>query len=144
MTTSPEDRPWVAICPVDEVPDRHPIGVVLADEPGVDPTSDRSRVCVARFTDPAGEEHIQGMLDRCPHRDIALSGGIVKDGLLTCPGHFWQFDLQDGHRTDLPEQVLTLYPTTVEDGWVWVHLPEEEEPLPMREWLLSQARKQAE
>ncbi|MGL5810778.1 MAG: Rieske (2Fe-2S) protein [Nocardioides sp.] len=141
---SAEERPdeplWIAVCPVAEVPDRHPVGIRLIDEPGVDPESDRSRVCVTRHTGPDGVEVVQGMLDRCPHRDIALSAGIVKDGLLTCPGHFWQFDLADGRRTDLPEQVLTLYPTLVEDGWVWVQLPPEVPARSMREWLLEQAR----
>jgi nitrite reductase/ring-hydroxylating ferredoxin subunit len=139
MSEDPE-RLWVAVCPIEDVRDRYPLGVLLEDEPGIDPGSDRARVCVARFTDAEGNDRVQGMLDRCPHRDIALSGGLVKDGLLTCPGHFWQFDLRDGHRTDLPEQVATLYPTRVEDGWVWVQLPEEVPPQSMREWLLQQAR----
>lgn len=135
-----DERPWIAVCPIDEVPERYPHGVLLIDEPGVEPDSDRARVCIARYTDATGQEHIQGMLDRCPHRDIALSGGVIKGDLLTCPGHFWNFDLSDGHRTDLPEQALSLYPTTVEDGWVWVQLPDEVAPMSMREWLLSQAR----
>ncbi len=138
----PDGRPWVAVCRIDDVPVRYPHGVLLEDEPGVEPGSDRSRICIARFTDETGQERVQGMLDRCPHRDIALSGGLVKDGLLTCPGHFWQFDLVDGHRTDLPEQALSLYPTAVAQGWVWVQLPEEVEPMSMREWLLAQARQQ--
>lgn len=138
--TEETERLWVAVCPIEEVTDRYPHGVLLEDEPGVDPGSDRARVCITRFTDAEGNDRVQGMLDRCPHRDIALSGGLVKDGLLTCPGHFWQFDLIDGHRTDLPEQVATLYPTKVEDGWVWVQLPDEVPPLSMREWLLQQAR----
>jgi len=127
---------WVRVCLADEVPQRYPLGVLLPDE---DSESDRSRVCIAR-----DGERIQGMLDRCPHRDISLSGGVIKDGLLTCPGHFWNFALSDGHRTDLPEQKLTLYPTKVENGSVWVKLPDEVPPMSMREWLLSQANKQVE
>lgn len=80
------------------------------------------------------------LLDRCPHRDVALSGGIVSDGLLICPGHFWRFDLTTGERTDLPEQALTLYPTRVVDGWVEARLPVPVPRLPMREWLRQQAR----
>lgn len=135
------DREWVRVCRVDDVPVSYPLGVVVGEStPAVAATagvqeSDRNRVCVARIG--AG---FQGLLDRCPHRDVRLSGGAVRDGLLTCPGHFWRFDLVDGHRTDLPEQVATLYPTKVEDGWVWVQLPDEVPPLSMREWLLQQAR----
>ena len=81
------------------------------------------------------------MLDRCPHRDVRVSGGWSSDGLLTCPGHFWRFDLADGHRTDEPGQVLSLYPTRVtDDGWVGARLPEGARPMSMRAWLLEQAR----
>jgi nitrite reductase/ring-hydroxylating ferredoxin subunit len=66
---------------------------------------------------------------------------MVRDGLLTCPGHFWRFDLADGHRTDEPGQVITFHPTTVDDqGWVCARLPDPAPRLGMREWLLQQAR----
>ena len=32
------------------------------------------------------------LVDRCPHRGVALSLGKVKDGCLECPFHGWQFD----------------------------------------------------
>lgn len=33
------------------------------------------------------------LLDRCPHRGVALSlGTVTKDGCLECPFHAWQFD----------------------------------------------------
>lgn len=142
MTGSAPDpaREWVRVCRVAEVPEGYPLGVVLRDPAhGIadvigEGGSDRNRVCVTRVG--AG---FQGMLDRCPHRDVRLSGGVVRDGLLTCPGHFWRFDLTDGHRTDLPEQVVNFYPTKVEDDWVWVQLPDEVPPMSMREWLLQQA-----
>ena len=34
--------------------------------------------------------------DVCAHRSTALSGGLVRDGILTCPGHFWRYDLRTG------------------------------------------------
>ncbi len=80
------------------------------------------------------------MLDRCPHRDIALSGGIVRDDTLVCPGHFWQFDLRSGERTDLPEQRATIYPHRVVDGWLQALLPAPQPQLSAREWLLAAAR----
>lgn len=122
---------WQRICPADEVlPDR-PVGKVVGDS-----GQDRDRVCVARNGDG---EHV-AMLDRCPHRDIALSGGIVKDGTLVCPGHFWRFDLRTGVRTDLPDRGATVYPTRVVDGWVEALLPPVQPRQSMREWLLAQAR----
>lgn len=122
---------WERVCRLDElVPDR-PIGRIIGDS-----GQDRDRVCVVARDD--GE--CVALLDRCPHRDIALSGGIVKDGTLVCPGHFWRFHLTTGRRTDRPQHSATVYPTRVVDGWVEVQLPEVKARQPMREWLLSQAR----
>jgi nitrite reductase/ring-hydroxylating ferredoxin subunit len=33
---------------------------------------------------------------RCPHQGTLLSEGSVKDGVLTCRGHGWQFDCASG------------------------------------------------
>ena len=32
----------------------------------------------------------------CPHNGEDLSCAAIKDGILTCPRHFWQFSIQDG------------------------------------------------
>lgn len=122
---------WERICPVADVHPDRPVGVVVGDS-----GQDRDRVCVVVRAD--GD--IVAMLDRCPHRDVALSRGLVRDGTLICPGHFWRFDLRTGHRTDLPERGATLYPTRVVDGWVEAMLPPPAPRLSMREWLLAEAR----
>jgi nitrite reductase/ring-hydroxylating ferredoxin subunit len=123
---------WVRLCPVGDVAPDRPIGLVVGDS-----GQDRDRVCVATASDGLPV----AMLDRCPHRDIALSGGIVRDGTLVCPGHFWRFDVRTGARSDLPDRGATVYPTRVVDGWVEAELPPVQRPQPMREWLLDQARK---
>lgn len=120
---------WERICPIDEVEPRRPIGRLVGTS-----GQDRDRVCVVD-----GPDGPLALLDRCPHRDISLSGGIVRDGTLICPGHFWRFDLADGRRTDRPSQAAVVYPTRVVDGWVEALLPAPEAPMPMREWLLHQA-----
>ncbi len=121
---------WTRVCRLADVPDGSPLGVELRGE------DETGLVCVVRAPDG-----VRAMLDRCPHRDIRVSGGLVRDGLLTCPGHFWRFDLVDGRRTDEPGQVLSLYPTRVaDDGWVEAQLPEAATPVSMRAWLLEQAR----
>lgn len=122
---------WERICRAEElVPDR-PVGKVVGAS-----GQDRDRVCVLR----TGESEYVAMLDRCPHRDIPLSGGIVKDGTIVCPGHFWRFDLRTGERTDSPDRGATVYPTRVVDGWVEATLPPVQPHQSMREWLLAQAR----
>ncbi|MEZ5094755.1 MAG: Rieske (2Fe-2S) protein [Nocardioides sp.] len=102
---------WTRVCRAEEVPADAAIGETVGEQ----------RLCLARGAD--GD--VVAMLDRCPHRDIALSGGLVRHGLLTCPGHFWRFDLVDaGRRTDDPTYAATVYPSRVDDdGWVWVELP---------------------
>lgn len=122
---------WERVCRVEELVGDQPLGKVVGDS-----GQDRDRVCVVRTG--AGEP--VALLDRCPHRDVALSGGIVKDGTLVCPGHFWRFDLRTGERTDQPRCGATRYPTRVVDGWVEALLPPVKPHLSVREWLLAQAR----
>jgi nitrite reductase/ring-hydroxylating ferredoxin subunit len=46
---------------------------------------------------------------RCPHQGTLLSEGSVKDGVLTCRGHGWQFDCASGcplGRTGDPQSSL--------------------------------------
>ena len=37
-------------------------------------------------------EGLVAMRDKCVHRGVALSGGCIRDGLLMCPYHGWQYD----------------------------------------------------
>ncbi|WP_459969114.1 alpha/beta fold hydrolase [Nocardioides pyridinolyticus] len=121
---------WERVCRVDDVADDRPVGRVVGTS-----GQDRDRVCVVQG--PAGRP--VAMLDRCPHRDISLSGGTVRDGTLICPGHFWRFDLTDGRRTDRPTERATFYPTRIVDGWVEALLPPAARHQSMRAWLLEQA-----
>lgn len=122
---------WERVCRTEEVGTDRPVGRVVGDS-----GQDRDRVCVLALR---GGGYV-AMLDRCPHRDIALSGGVVKDDTLICPGHFWRFDVATGERTDLPERGATVYPTRVVDGWVEAQLPAPLPRLSMRQWLLAQSR----
>lgn len=119
---------WQRVCRTDDLVPDQPLGAVVGPS--------GHRVCVVA----TGDGDPVALLDRCPHRDVALSGGLVKDGTLVCPGHFWRFDLTTGRRTDQPGCVATVYPTRVVDGWVEASLPAPTPALPMREWLLAQAR----
>ncbi|MFO0677533.1 MAG: aromatic ring-hydroxylating dioxygenase subunit alpha [Polyangiaceae bacterium] len=44
------------------------------------------------FRDESGTA--RALLDRCPHRGVALSLGTVRDGRIECPFHGWTFDGQ--------------------------------------------------
>ncbi|APH00766.1 hypothetical protein ASJ30_03810 [Janibacter indicus] len=130
---APVTGPWLRICRVEDLDRAHPLAVEVTT-----PDGSTARVCVALT--PDGTPSV--LLDRCPHRDIALSGGIVRDGELVCPGHFWRFDTRSGARTDAPTAGATVHPSRVVDAWVEARVPDPPAPAPMREWLLARAREQ--
>ena len=123
---------WERVCRVEDVQPGQPLGAVVGSS-----GQDRDRVCIVLTR--SGE--YAALLDRCPHRDIALSGGTVRDDVLVCPGHFWRFALPSGRRTDLPDRGATTYPTRVVDGWVEALLPPAAPAMSMRAWLLAEARR---
>lgn len=52
--------------------------------------------------------------DTCPHRGGPLSEGFVETGVLTCPWHGWQFQLETGECITNPSVCQTKYPVKVE------------------------------
>ncbi|KAK7099130.1 3-phenylpropionate/cinnamic acid dioxygenase ferredoxin subunit-like [Littorina saxatilis] len=64
---------------------------------------------------------------QCPHASGPLDQGDIEDMgndtyLLTCPSHFYRFDLKTGVSTTGLK--LKTYPTEVRDGKVFVKAPE--------------------
>lgn len=134
MSAEEAGRAWERVCRVEELADGRPLGRVVGSS-----GQDRDRVGAVRLPDAS----YLAFLDRCPHRDIALSGGTLReDGTLVCPGHFWCFELPSGRRTDDPARRLTVYPTRVRAGWVEAEIPPAAPRRPMREWLLERAATQ--
>jgi nitrite reductase/ring-hydroxylating ferredoxin subunit len=113
------------VVPLAELAEGRPIRVVIDEQPIL-------------LTLLDGEPHAIG--DTCPHRGASLFDGIVRDGCVTCPAHFWRFSLRDGSKQGDGEIVVTTYPCTVEDGWVCVAVPPRTRQLSMREILLAHAR----
>src|SRR5206468_572735 len=48
--------------------------------------------------------------DVCPHMGASLSGGLVENGIVTCPWHAWRFRLKDGAWADAPRVKIGCYP----------------------------------
>jgi toluene monooxygenase system ferredoxin subunit len=63
----------------------------------------------------------------CPHQSMALVEGELKDGLLTCRAHLWQFDARTGRGVNPQTACLRRFPLTVTAGEVFVELEEEAE-----------------
>jgi phenylpropionate dioxygenase-like ring-hydroxylating dioxygenase large terminal subunit len=78
----------------------------------------------------AGGKQAVAVLDRCPHRNVPLSCGAVRDGLLECCYHGWRFDasgtcraipgLLDGDGPDRRARRVPSFPVVEQDGLVWV------------------------
>jgi len=77
------------------------------------------------FRDAAGRP--TALLDRCRHRNMALSAGRVTDGCVECPYHGWRFDA-GGRCVEVPAlgpgrvpgiRPVRAYPTVEHDGYVW-------------------------
>jgi nitrite reductase/ring-hydroxylating ferredoxin subunit len=66
---------------------------------------------------------IYALDDKCPHQGGPLSRGTLKDNLLMCPWHCWQFDVKSG-RPHWPEGIwrATRYPVKLEDGQIMVRI----------------------
>jgi nitrite reductase/ring-hydroxylating ferredoxin subunit len=58
----------------------------------------------------------------CPHEDVALAGGTLAGGVLTCPGHGYRFELATGRCEHDAELELRRYPVTLVGDEVWVDL----------------------
>ena len=106
---------WTPVATVGEVKDT-PISIELAGEK------------LVVFRNRLGE--IGALLDKCPHRGVALSLGKVKDsGCLECPYHGWEFDIR-GNCTQVPfnnpsdinlsKLSAVALPTKTIAGLVWV------------------------
>src|SRR5262245_31074696 len=69
---------WTPVAMTFDLKERRPFGVKIAGTP------------VVLFRGKAGEA--RALVDRCPHRGVALSLGKVKDGCIECPFHGWRLE----------------------------------------------------
>ncbi|HXP21762.1 MAG TPA: Rieske 2Fe-2S domain-containing protein [Streptosporangiaceae bacterium] len=120
---------WVRVCRADELSEGAARAVTI----------DGRAICLALAD---GQPRAIG--DQCPHRAIALSGGLIRDGVVTCPGHFRRFDLRTGQCVGRPWEAVRSYPCAVIDGWVQVDVEPVQPRLSIRELLLSHARARAQ
>lgn len=78
--------------------------------------------------------------NECLHQASPLTGGLVKDGVLTCPFHFWRYGAATGIKCGQSRLRLDPYPAEVVDGSVTVHLPDPPPGRSLREMLLARAK----
>lgn len=69
-------------------------------------------------------DEVTAWRNRCGHRDLSLHGGLVADGVVTCPHHLWRYRTTDG--TCLAggrDEALVPVAVVVDEGRVRVHPP---------------------
>jgi phenylpropionate dioxygenase-like ring-hydroxylating dioxygenase large terminal subunit len=107
---------WYPACPSGAL-GRRPLSLALMDTP------------LALFRDRDGVPH--ALVDRCPHRNVALSRGrVAGDGSLQCAYHGWRFagdgtcvavpGLCEGAEAAAPARRAASHPVREQDGFVWV------------------------
>ena len=55
----------------------------------------------------------------CPHKKTPLTDGVVRDGCLVCPGHWYAFDLTTGACRTARETDLPLHPVVQVEGMLY-------------------------
>src|SRR5262249_1170361 len=100
-------REWHDFCSLEEIPDG---GILTRLQGGEDLLVYRDGpqvTCVPNY---------------CPHRGWPFDGGNVRNGVLTCPFHGYEFRLDPGQCLTSPGLPLDMYPARVRDGRVEVQL----------------------
>ena len=56
----------------------------------------------------------------CPHQGGPLGEGFIAGCVVTCPWHFWQFDVTTGAAAEFPEMRIERYAVRIEDDEIHV------------------------
>ena len=62
--------------------------------------------------------------DYCPHMGASLAGGLLEDGIVTCPWHAWRFKICDGTWADNPKIKIDAFQVRIEGDQVQVRVPQ--------------------
>jgi nitrite reductase/ring-hydroxylating ferredoxin subunit len=84
-------------------------------------------------------DHVMSFENRCLHQDSPLAGGVVDNGKLICPLHFWRYEAATGRHVG-GQSMLPTYDVQIEGGEVYVELPDPEPKLSMRDMMLRHAQ----
>ena len=83
---------------------------------------------------------IHAIASACPHMRLPLKGAKIEDDTIVCPWHHSAFDLETGDVKEWSlwppavgrmlgalsrEKALSVFPTKVEDGQIWVGIEQE-------------------
>ena len=78
--------------------------------------------------------------DHCLHQGGSLGDGWLSNGLVSCPLHWWRYDVRTGALAGRPSEAVPTFPTRVQGGQVLVTLPPAAPRSSLRDLLRAQAR----
>ncbi len=82
--------------------------------------------------------------DACLHKGGSLAEGWLDGCLLSCPRHWWRYDVRTGQRHDTPALRIDVHPVSVDvDGQVVVRVTPAEPVRSLAEILRAHAREGA-
>jgi 3-phenylpropionate/trans-cinnamate dioxygenase ferredoxin subunit len=83
-------------------------------------------------------DELRAFENRCLHQESPIAGARVRNGVLSCPLHFWRYHVADGKLIG-SRRSLERFPIEVVDGEAFVLLPDPEPDIPLRQRLLARA-----
>ena len=89
-----------------------------------------------------GEDQVVVIDDACPHNAGPLSEGVLRDGSIMCPWHFYTFDLVTGACRTTDRYRLRRHRVVEVDGEQYVEVPADR-PRSLAETLRAHARGEA-
>jgi nitrite reductase/ring-hydroxylating ferredoxin subunit len=125
---------WYPVAASDDLPQGHVYQTMLGGNP----------LAIWRASD--GTVNIWE--DRCPHRGVRFSIGIVQDDELRCQYHAWRFASGSGACTHIPAQPTakpaaairaTVWPVVERDGLVWTGVAPVGDPLSLGDGVVLRA-----
>jgi nitrite reductase (NADH) small subunit len=99
---------WTHICTLSDIP---PLGSRVLERP-------EGNIAIFR----TGTDRVFALLDRCPHKNGALSQGIVHGEAVTCPLHSWTIELDSGMARAPDQGCARHFPVRLDGDAVYLEL----------------------
>jgi Fe-S cluster biogenesis protein NfuA/nitrite reductase/ring-hydroxylating ferredoxin subunit len=118
-----EDEPTAAFIPLGSVGRRSPDAGWTAG-PAVDDLAEGGMVRFDHGDESFVITHVDSRLavfrNECVHQGLSLDGGLMSEGVITCPWHGFTFDATSGECISAPGAQLQQVPARVDEGTLWI------------------------
>lgn len=110
------DTGWVRALPLHEIAP----GTMVRFDIELAPATSDDPAHVDSFVAVELDGRISVFRNECVHQGLSLDGGLLDDGVITCPWHGFRFDASSGECISAPNAQLTQIPTRIDDDHVWI------------------------